>query len=174
MPFVTKKHLNRRSFLKGVGASISLPLLDAMLPAFASSDVGGRTRLICIEEVHGLPGCTKWGIEQNLFAPATTGRDFELAADNTLKILEPWRETMTIVSNTDVRMAEAHHPSEVGADHFRSTATFLTQAHPKQTQASDLHLVFQVQQQLTETKLGIIPTVPTSSTSTVQDQRRDG
>ena len=109
------------------------------LPAFASSDAGRRTRLICIEEVHGLPGCTKWGIEQNLFAPATTGRDFELAADNTLKVLELWRETMTIVSNTDVRMAEAHHPSEVGADHFRSTATFLTQAHPKQTQASDIH-----------------------------------
>jgi hypothetical protein len=139
MPFVTKKHLDRRTFLKGVSTGIALPLLDAMLPAFASSDAGRRTRLICIEEVHGLPGCTKWGIEQNLFAPATTGRDFELAADNTLKVLELWRETMTIVSNTDVRMAEAHHPSEVGADHFRSTATFLTQAHPKQTQASDIH-----------------------------------
>ena len=46
---------------------------------------------------------------------------------------------MTIVSNTDVRMAEAFQPSEVGADHFRSAATFLTQAHPKQTQASDIH-----------------------------------
>jgi hypothetical protein len=138
MNFVTRKRLNRRSFLRGAGASIALPMLDAMLPAFAASDSEQRTRLICIEEVHGLPGCTKWGIEENLFAPATTGRDFELVADNTLKALEPWRDYMTIISNTDVRMAEPAQPSEVGADHFRSAATFLTQAHPKQTQASDI------------------------------------
>lgn len=139
MPFVTKKRLNRRTFLRGAGASVALPMLDAMLPAFAASDSGQQTRLICIEEVHGLPGCTRWGIEQNLFAPATTGRNFELVPDNTLKVLEPWRDYMTIISNTDVRMAEAAQPSEVGADHFRSAATFLTQAHPKQTQASDIH-----------------------------------
>ena len=139
MNFVTGKRLSRRSFLRGAGASVALPMLDAMLPAFASSDNGARTRLICIEEVHGLPGCTKWGSEHHLFAPATTGKDFELLPDNTLKALEPWRDYMTIVSNTDVRMAEAAHPSEVGADHFRSAATFLTQAHPKQTQASDIY-----------------------------------
>ena len=139
MPYVSRRKLNRRTFLRGAGASVALPMLDAMLPAFASSDVSARTRLVCIEEVHGLPGCTKWGIEQNLFAPAEIGRGFELTPDNTLKVLEPWQDTMTIVSNTDVRMAEAHHPSEVGADHFRSSATFLTQSHPKQTQASDIH-----------------------------------
>lgn len=139
MQFVTKKKLDRRTFLRGAGASIGLPLLDAMVPAFATSSSNSPTRLVCIEEVHGLPGCTQWGIEQFLFAPSTTGRDFELLPDNTLKVLEPWRDYMTIVSNTDVRMAEAFQPSEVGADHFRSTATFLTQAHPKQTQASDIH-----------------------------------
>ena len=73
-----------------------------------------------------------------LFAPSTIGRDYELVPDNTLKILEPWRDYLTIISNTDVRMAEAYQPSEVGADHFRSSATFLTQTHPKQTQASDI------------------------------------
>ncbi len=139
MRVVTRKKLDRRTFLRGAGASVALPLLDAMLPAFASSDSQQRTRLICIEEVHGLPGCTKWGTEQFLFAPSTTGRDFELVPDNTLKVLEPWRDYLTIVSNTDVRMAEAAQPSEVGADHFRSAATFLTQSHPKQTQASDIH-----------------------------------
>lgn len=139
MQFVTKKTLDRRAFLRGAGASVALPLLDAMLPAFATSGGNNPTRLICIEEVHGLPGCTQWGSEQFLFAPSTTGRDFELLPDNTLKVLEPWRDYMTIVSNTDVRMAEAFDPSEVGADHFRSTATFLTQAHPKQTQASDIY-----------------------------------
>jgi len=138
MQFVTRKKLDRRIFLRGAGASIALPLLDSMLPAFAVSGGGERTRLVCIEEVHGLPGCSKWGSEQFLFAPSTTGRNYELVADNTLKVLEPWRDYMTIVSNTDVRMAEAAQPSEVGADHFRSSATFLTQSHPKQTQASDI------------------------------------
>ena len=138
MRFVTRKAIDRRTFLRGAGASVALPMLDAMLPALASSGAAGPTRLICIEEVHGLPGCTQWGAEQLLFAPATTGRDFKLVDDNTLKPLEPWQDTMTIVSNTDVRMAEAFQPSEVGADHFRSAATFLTQAHPKQTQASDI------------------------------------
>ena len=45
---------------------------------------------------------------------------------------------MTIVSNTDVRMAEAFALPEIGGDHFRSSAVFLTQSHPKQTQGSDL------------------------------------
>ena len=137
MHFVTGKKLDRRTFLRGAGASIALPMLDAMVPAFASAGEQ-RTRLICIEEVHGLPGCSKWGSEQFLFAPSTTGRDFELLPDNTLKVLEPWRDYLTIVSNTDVRMAEPFQPSEIGADHFRSAATFLTQSHPKQTQASDI------------------------------------
>jgi hypothetical protein len=45
---------------------------------------------------------------------------------------------MTIVSNTDVRMAEALNLPEIGGDHFRSSAVFLTQSHPKQTNGSDL------------------------------------
>ena len=63
-----------------------------------------------------------------------------LNAENALKSLEPWREHFTIISNTDARMAEAYAPAEVGGDHFRSSAVFLTQAHPKQTQGSDLHV----------------------------------
>ena len=139
MHFVTKKKIARRTFLRGAGATLALPVLDAMLPAFASSGSGNdRTRLVCIEEVHGLPGCNKWGAEQFLFAPSTTGRDYEMAPNSTLKPLEAWRDHFTIISNTDVRMAEPASPSEVGADHFRSSAVFLTQSHPKQTQASDI------------------------------------
>jgi hypothetical protein len=139
MHFVTKKKIARRTFLRGAGATLALPVLDAMLPAFASSGSGNdRTRLVCIEEVHGLPGCNKWGAEQFLFAPSTTGRDYEMVPDSTLKPLEAWRDHFTIISNTDVRMAEPASPSEVGADHFRSSAVFLTQSHPKQTQASDI------------------------------------
>src|SRR5690606_16323643 len=68
------------------------------------------------------------------------GRDFTFNADNALTPLEPWRKYLTIISNTDVRMAEAYNPGEIGADHFRSAATFLTQSHPKQTNGSDLYV----------------------------------
>ena len=142
MSFITGKHLPRRTFLRGMGATVALPFLDAMAPAgrfgrtvTAATDV---TRLVCIEEVHGLAGCNEWGASRHLFAPATVGPDFELLPDNALKSLEPFRDRLTIVSNTDVRMAEAFSPPEIGGDHFRSSAVFLTQAHPRQTQGSDL------------------------------------
>jgi hypothetical protein len=142
MSFITGKHLPRRTFLRGVGATVALPLLDAMVPAgrlFAKAPAGAeRTRLICIEEVHGLAGCNNWGASKFLYAPETTGSDFTLVADNPLKTLEAYRDYMTIVSNTDVRMAEAFTAPEIGGDHFRSSAVFLTHAHPKQTQGSDI------------------------------------
>ncbi len=141
MHFLTGKNLPRRTFLKGAGASLALPLLDAMVPAgrlSGATRAASATRLVCIEEVHGVPGCNEWGASQHLFAPATTGRDFELVEGNVLKALEPWRHRMTIVSNTDVRMAEAFEAQEIGGDHFRSSAVFLTQSHPRQTQGSDI------------------------------------
>ena len=139
MHFVTKKTIDRRTFLRGGSATLALPLLDAMTPAFGNTG-SERNRLVFIEEVHGLPGCNEWGQSQFLFAPAAEGRDYELPPANALKSLENWREHFTIISNTDVRMAEAFAPAEVGGDHFRSSAVFLTQAHPKQTQGSDLHV----------------------------------
>jgi hypothetical protein len=108
-----------------------------MEPAFASTR-SERTRLVCIEEVHGLPGCNKWGATQHLFAPSTVGRDYQLVSANPLKSLEAFRSHFTIISNTDVRMAEAFEAPEVGGDHFRSSAVFLTHTHPKQTKGSDL------------------------------------
>jgi uncharacterized protein DUF1552 len=143
MAFITGKHLPRRTFLRGMGATVALPFLDAMVPAgkglraFAAA-ANERTRLVCIEEVHGLAGCNEHGAKRFLFAPETTGRDFKLVADNPLSTLDAYREYMTIVSNTDVRMAEAFIPPEIGGDHFRSSAVFLTQSHPKQTQGSDI------------------------------------
>ena len=145
MSLITGKHLPRRTFLRGVGASVALPFLDAMAPAGRSgrnvasaAEAKDVTRLVCIEEVHGLPGCNKWGASRHLFAPATEGRDFELLPENALKPLEPFQDYLTIVSNTDVRMAEAFTGPEIGGDHFRSSAVFLTQSHPKQTQGSDI------------------------------------
>jgi hypothetical protein len=141
VPFITQKHMDRRMFLRGVGATVALPFLDAMVPAGAARAKAAtvdRTRLFCIEEVHGLAGCNNWGASKYLFAPATTGRDFTFVPDNPLSALEEFRDYLTIVSNTDVRMAEAFTAPEIGGDHFRSSAVFLTQAHPKQTQGSDI------------------------------------
>jgi hypothetical protein len=141
MNVLTGKHMPRRTFLRGMGATVALPFLDAMVPARAlraAAAPSDRTRLICIEEVHGLAGCNEHGAKRFLFAPATTGRDFTLVPDNPFSTLEGYREYMTLISNTDVRMAEAFLPPEIGGDHFRSSAVFLTQSHPKQTQGSDL------------------------------------
>ena len=142
MSFITGKHMPRRTFLRGMGATVALPFLDAMVPAgrvLAGVRESGRTRLVCIEEVHGLAGCNEWGARQGLYAPTQAGTGFELVPDNPLTSLLPYRDYLTIVSNTDVRMAEAFEVAEVGADHFRSTSVFLTQAKPKQTQGSDIY-----------------------------------
>jgi hypothetical protein len=143
MHFMTGKHMPRRTFLRGaMGATVALPFLDAMVAAKAVGARGvaaaERTRLICIEEVHGLAGCNKWGASKFLYAPEQTGSDFTILPDSALSSLEPYRQHMTIVSNTDVRMAEAFTAPEIGGDHFRSSAVFLTQSHPKQTQGSDI------------------------------------
>jgi hypothetical protein len=142
--FITGKHIPRRAFVRGMGASVALPFLDAMVPAGSpwarTAAALDRTRLVCIEEVHGLAGNCEWGASQLLYAPATVGRGYELIENNPVKILEPYRDVMTIISNTDCRMAEAYVGPEIGGDHFRSSATFLTQCHPKQTQGSDLYV----------------------------------
>ena len=141
MSFITGKHMPRRTFLRGVGATVALPFLDAMVPAgrvFAKAPAADRTRLVCIEEVHGLAGCNNWAASKFLFAPEHTGPNFTLVPDNPLSTLEAYRNDMTIISNTDVRNAEAFALPEIGGDHFRSSAVFLTQAHPKQTQGSDI------------------------------------
>jgi len=142
MNFLTGHHLPRRTFLRGMGATVALPLLDAMVPAghrrfHTSAAAEDPTRLIAIENSHGDAGCTAWGQEQNLWAPPTTGRDFDLGGTS-MRSLTPFQDYLTVVSNTDVRMADAYQPFEIGGDHFRSTATFLTQAHPKQTEGSDV------------------------------------
>ena len=90
MQFITGKHLPRRTFLRGMGAAVALPFLDAMTPAgmtgqkAASAAAANKmTRLICIEEVHGLAGCTTFGASKYLYAPEQVGRNFTLVPDNT-------------------------------------------------------------------------------------------
>ena len=75
MSFITGKHMPRRTFLRGVGATVALPFLDAMVPARgpgARRSAADMTRLVCIEEVHGLAGCNALRREQ---APVRAGDD---------------------------------------------------------------------------------------------------
>ena len=141
MHFISGTHIPRRTFLRGAGATVALPFLDAMIPAGSvwsrRAAAEPTTRLVAIEMVHGAAGCNEWGATQHLWSPEATGRGFDLSPSSLLP-LEPYRDRLTIVSNTDVRMAEARMPHEIGGDHFRSSAVFLTQAHPRQTRGSDV------------------------------------
>jgi hypothetical protein len=130
---ITKKNIPRRTMLRGIGVGVALPFLDSMVSAqtpLRSTPASPRTRLACIEMVHGSAGSTDEGMKKSYWTPQKTGADFDFSYS--LESLAPFREYITIVSGTDARPAEAFEPSEVGADHFRSSAVFLTGVHPKQ------------------------------------------
>jgi len=140
--YISKKHISRRTILRGMGVTVALPFLDAMVPAasaFAKTEAGqsaAKQRFVAMEMVHGNAGSTAIGVKKNLFAPVKVGRDFEFTP--TLEPLAAYREHVTIISNTDVHNAEAFTLPEIGGDHFRSSAVFLTQSHPKQTEGNDV------------------------------------
>tara|TARA_B100002049_G_scaffold223145_1_gene193460 strand:- start:234 stop:1424 length:1191 start_codon:yes stop_codon:yes gene_type:complete len=67
------------------------------------------------------------------------GSEFDLSPSS-LQPLEPFRDHLTIISNTDSKMAEAFVPEEIGGDHYRSSAVFLTQARPRLTEGSDVRV----------------------------------
>jgi hypothetical protein len=122
MAFVSKMHLPRRTFLKGAGVVLSLPLLDSMLPAATAlaqtAAAAKRTRVGCIYFPHGaiMP---KW-------TPATEGANFELSEIQ--QPLAPFKDQLTIVS--DLRHALAYG-SGATANHNRSAAAFLSAAFAK-------------------------------------------
>jgi hypothetical protein len=127
-----------------MGAIVALPALEAMTPAMTRA-TRPKTRLACLEMVHGSAGATKFGISKNMWSPAAGGSDFDLTP-TAMKPLEPYRDYLTIISNTDTRMAEAFTDNEVGGDHNRCSAAYLTQAKPKQTLGSDIYAGISIDQ----------------------------
>src|SRR5580693_6120942 len=124
--FVTKKSLDRRTLLRGMGTAIALPFLDAMVPAFtplARAAANPRLRF----------GVTYFpnGIIMQQFTPAATGGGFEFTP--ILKPLEPYKDSLLIVTN----LTRSHPGSQVG-DHAVSAAGFLTGVWPKRTEAEDV------------------------------------
>ena len=140
MTFLTRKHLSRRTVLKGMGVSLGLPFLDAMAPAqtpLAKTAAVTRPRLCCIEMVHGAAGSTVDGSNKHYWSPEKEGADFEFT--ETLEPLKDFREYLTVISDTDLRPAGAYVDKEEGGDHFRSSSVYLTAAHPKMTEGSDIY-----------------------------------
>jgi hypothetical protein len=121
--FITRKHLSRRTVLRGLGASISLPFLDSMAPAQTAlhkTAASPKSRLMGIYVPHGaIMG--KW-------TPAAEGKGFEFS--EILKPLEPFRDYLNVVSDLAHPMAGGVN-SDAGADHQRSAAVFLSGAHPE-------------------------------------------
>jgi len=124
MNFITKKHLSRRTFLRGTGVTLALPLLESMLPAQTPLSLTAavpRSRLAFIFFPHGVT-MDKW-------TPASEGAGFEFTP--VLKPLEPFRDYINIVSNTYAPMAYGPDAS-AAANHSRSSAVFLTGAKPEE------------------------------------------
>jgi Protein of unknown function (DUF1552) len=123
MRIITKKHLPRRTFLRGAGVAVALPLLDSMVPAqtaLASTAANPASRLSCIYVPHGAT-MYKW-------TPEADGTGFVFP--EILAPLEKFRDRVNIVSNL-AHPAAGGAGSDAGADHARSAAVFLSGVHPE-------------------------------------------
>ena len=91
--YITQKNMSRRKVLRGMGVSLALPFLDAMVPAVAASrntPLASRTRFAAIEMVHGSAGSTGEGTRQHYWSPKRVGRDFDMTP--ILRSLAPHQE----------------------------------------------------------------------------------
>lgn len=118
---ILKKSMPRRTFLQGAGASLALPFLDAMIPAFAASSGAARPPLRM-----GFIYLPVGRIMEN-WTPEVEGSDFEITP--TLEPLASFRDQMVVVSGLDVKAADLL-PGERGGPHARPCAAYLTGAHP--------------------------------------------
>lgn len=122
--FITRKHLSRRTFLQGAGATLALPFLESMIPAMtAQAATNSGTRLGFIYIPHGAI-MDKW-------TPKTEGRDFEFTP--ILKPLEPLRSYVNVVSGL------GHKAADSTAVHSLSPTTWLSGVRPKPTQGPDAY-----------------------------------
>jgi hypothetical protein len=124
MRIITGKHLSRRSLLRGSGAAIALPFLDAMSPALASPVKPAR-RLGVVYVPNG--------IIMNQWTPAATGANFEFT--RILKPFEPFRGDITVISGLQNNAAEKAQ----GGGHAKASGSFLSGMPPKYTAGADVH-----------------------------------
>lgn len=132
-----RKHLDRRLFLRGTGAAVALPFLDAMVPAFAAvrraeSDTPRRLAFVYIPN----------GVIQEAWTPLATGADFEFT--RVLKPLERHRNDLLVLSGLTHNNGRAL--GDGAGDHARAASSFLTGIHPKKTSGADIKLGISVDQ----------------------------
>jgi Protein of unknown function (DUF1552) len=129
MQVVTKRSIPRRTFLKGTGAALALPVLDAMTPAFAAAKAA-PIRMSFIEVPNGIMNLNgEW-------TPKVEGTDFELTP--TLQPLAQFRDRMLVLTGLDQQQSAGLN-FEVGGDHPRACTAWLTGTHAKMTSGADLH-----------------------------------
>jgi hypothetical protein len=119
MTYLRRKHLSRRTLLRGAGAAVALPLLDAMVPAgtaLAQTAAAPKPRLACFYIPHGAV--------MRHWTPATEGAGFQFT--QTLAPLEPFRERINVVS--DLALPLAYGTDGAGGEHARSSAVYLSGA----------------------------------------------
>jgi hypothetical protein len=124
---ITKKALARRTFLRGIGTTLALPLFDAMIPAMAAT--GAATPAVRLGFVY-VPN----GIIPKAWLPAQVGTGFEMPS--IMKPLEAHREKIVVVSNLMQNGGRAL--SDGAGDHARAGASWLTGVHPKKTEGADI------------------------------------
>lgn len=129
--FITKKHIARRSLLRGAGVALGLPLLDAMLPAttaLAQTPAAGTPRFFA--------GFVPHGAAPGFWVPETEGK---LGAELPYiwKPLEPFRDHLNIMTGLHSTSAEPP-PGETGADHWVAAA-FLCADKPRKTAGADVY-----------------------------------
>jgi len=134
---ITGKRLARRTFLRGLGAAVALPVLDAMTPAFAAatrlaSNAPRRMTFVYVPN----------GIIMKDWTPSALGSEFEFP--RILKPLEPYRQQLTVLSGLTHNTGRAL--GDGPGDHARAAASFLTGVHPKKTAGADIHSGISVDQ----------------------------
>jgi hypothetical protein len=127
---ITKMHLPRRTFLRGLGATLALPLLDGMVPALTAQRATAAQPVRRLGVVY-VPN----GIYMQHWTPAEEGRGFALPS--TMEPLAPYRDQMLVVSGLSNKMGDAW-PGEGAGDHARAAGAYLTGVHPKKTEGADL------------------------------------
>jgi hypothetical protein len=142
--FITKKHISRRTVLRGAGAALALPLLESMAPAmtpFAQTEASPKQRFFGGFVCHGMaPG---------YWVPSKEGTGFEFPF--CFKPLEPYKEHVTILSGLHSTSAEPP-PGATGADHWVAAA-FLCADKPKKTAGADVRAGTTIDQMIAE-KIG--------------------
>jgi len=134
---ISNKALPRRTFLRGLGATMALPFLDAMVPASrAFAAAKAPVRLGYMYTPNGIVGASTASPRPNMWTPKNVGENFDFSP--TIKVLEPYRDHLNVLSN--MAQVNGRALGDGGGDHARATSTFLTGVHPFKTGGADFHL----------------------------------